>query len=183
MHLEQATLKAPPGLAALIQDLGNGENGFGGTPVARGEMDLDGFLQRCLDNADPGKVEPGFVPQTIFWVIDDDGQAVGMVRMRHYLNEKLRDHGGHIGYYIRKDRRGRGHARAALRLTLAEFIKLGEPRAMLTVNMDNLASIRVIEANGGVLESTGRETDGTEFGRYWIDLSGAPRRDAQTGTE
>jgi predicted acetyltransferase len=91
--------------------------------------------------------------------------------MRHYLNEKLRDHGGHIGYYIRKDCRGRGYARTALRQVLAEFSKLGERRAMLTVNLDNLASIRVIEACGGVLESTGQEENGDRFGRYWIDLN------------
>ena len=183
MHLEKISLTPPPGLASLIEDLGNGENGFGGTPVARGEMSLEQFLQDCLDMTDPKKVKPGFVAQTVFWVIDEDGEAVGMVRMRHALNEKLRHHGGHIGYYIRQDRRGRGHARAALRLTLAEFSKLGEPRAMLTVNLDNLASIRVIEANGGVLESTGREEDGTEFGRYWIDLTDASHRDAQPRME
>jgi predicted acetyltransferase len=50
-----------------------------------------------------------------------------------------------------------------------ELRKIGERRAMLTVDMDNKASIKVIEANGGVLESVGREEDGKEFGRYWIE--------------
>jgi predicted acetyltransferase len=41
---------------------------------------------------------------------------------------------------------------------------------MLTVNMDNIASIKVIETNGGVLESEGQDVDGQKFGRFWIEL-------------
>ncbi len=106
----------------------------------------------------------------MFWVVDEAGEAVGIVRMRHYLNEKLRERGGHIGYYIRRDQRGKGYAKEALHQALAILRNLGETRAMLTVNMDNIASIRVIEANGGVLESEGKDTEGKKFGRFWIEL-------------
>ncbi len=37
------------------------------------------------------------------------------VRLRHFLNDRLRDHGGHIGYFIKRDQRGRGYRTAALR--------------------------------------------------------------------
>lgn len=174
MRLEEASLHPPSGLSDFLTDLGTGENGFGGTPVATGELTVAEFLQRCLEMKAGKNIPPGYVPQTIFWVVDEEGKVIGMARVRHYLNDPLRERGGHIGYYIRRDRRGRGYAKEALRQALAEVRKFGETRALLTVNMDNLASIRVIQANGGVLESEGLGDQGQRFGRFWIDLSEQP---------
>ena len=171
MHLEPASLTAPRGLAELLADLGDGENGFNGTAVGRGEMTIPEYLQSCVDMTDASKLKPGYVPQTVFWVIDEAGEAVGLVRVRHYLNDKLRERGGHIGYYIRPSQRGKGYATQALRLALVELKQLGEDRAMLSMNESNLQSRRVIEANGGVLESIGLNEDGEEFCRYWIEIN------------
>ena len=170
MKLEPASLHAPRGLAELLSDLGAGENGFMGTSVHSGEQTLEGYLQRCIDMTDPGKLQPGYVPQTVFWVIDDDGEAVGMVRVRHYLNERLLEHGGHIGYYICHDQRGRGYGKEALRQALAKLRNVGEKRALLTVDMNNIASIKVIQANGGVHQDTVDDPDGSRMCRFWIEL-------------
>ena len=171
IRLEAVSTKAPPGLAELIADLGTGENGFGGTPVATGELTVEQYIQRCIEMTDVTKLRPGYVPQTIFWAVDEQGNAIGMVRLRHYLNERLKDDGGHIGYYVRRDQRSRGYGKEILRQALTELRKIGEERALLTVNLDNIASIKVIEANGGVFESEGQEPDGKRFGRYWIELN------------
>jgi predicted acetyltransferase len=170
MKLVAASTEIPKGLDELIADLGAGENGFSGTQVARGELTLPEYVQLCIDMTDPAKLRPGFVAQTVFWALDEDGLAVGMVRMRHTLNERLKDRGGHIGYYVRRNQRGKGYGQEMLRLALDELKKLGEKIALLTVEIDNAASIRVIAANGGVLESVGEEPDGKKFGRYWIEL-------------
>lgn len=170
MRLEAVSSNAPRGLAELLTDLGAGENGFGGTPVPGGELKLEEYLQHCIERTDVDKLPPGYVPQTVFWVVDDASEAIGMVRMRHYLNAKLKEHGGHIGYYIRHDKRGQGYAKEALRQALVVLRTVGEKRAMLTVDMDNIASIRVIESNGGVLESESEDADGKKFGRFWIEL-------------
>jgi predicted acetyltransferase len=164
----------PPGLGELLADLGGGENGFGGTPVHGGELTLEAYLRQCCDMPDPAKLTPGLVLQTIFWMLNAEGMAVGMVRMRHYLNDKLLFHGGHIGYFVRRDQRGKGHATEALRLALIELRKLGEGRALVTVALDNTPSIGVIERNGGRLENivTDPET-GEMYRRYWIDLEAA----------
>jgi predicted acetyltransferase len=172
MKLVAASMDIPNGLEELIADLGGGENGFGGTPVAGGEMTVREYVQRCIDMTDPAKLRPGLVQQTVFWALDDLGKAVGIVRMRHYLNDKLRERGGHIGYYVRRNQRGRGYGTEMLRLALLELKKLGETRALLTVELDNVGSMRVIEANGGVLESVGQEADGKKIGRFWIELNG-----------
>ena len=171
IRLEPASINAPRGLAELLTDLGTGENGFGGTPVATGELTLEEYLARCLEMTDPTKLRPGYVPQTVFWAIGEEGEAVGMVRVRHYFNDRLRDQGGHIGYYIRRDARGRGYGKEVLHQALVELRKIGEDRALLTVDMDNIPSIKVIQANGGVFESEGLDADGKRFGRFWIQLN------------
>ena len=58
---------------------------------------------------------------------------------------------GHIGYAVVPWRRREGHATRALGLLLTEIAPLGLPWVELTTEPDNLASICVIEANGGVL--------------------------------
>ena len=45
---------------------------------------------------------------------NDEGDYVGIVNLRHCLNEALRQGAGHIGYGIRPEYRGRGYATAAL---------------------------------------------------------------------
>lgn len=171
IRLEPASPNPPPGLKELLADLGAGENGFGGTPVHAGKATLEEYLRQCCDMPDPTKLRPGLVPQTVFWALDASGKAIGIVRLRHHLNDKLRVHGGHIGYFVRHDQRGRGYGKEMLRLALDELRRLGEKRALITADPDNTPSIRVIEANGGQLSdlSTDAET-GARYRRYWIDL-------------
>ena len=165
----------PPGLRELLEDIGDGENGYMGTPVPSGKMTLAAYLRQCVDLTDPAKVPAGLVPQTIFWVLDESGTAIGMVRMRHRLTEKLRTHGGHIGLYLRRDRRGRGLAKEILRLVLTELRKTGEPRALLTIAENNLPSIRSVESAGGRLEDVRPDPEsGRMLRRYWIDLPPGP---------
>jgi predicted acetyltransferase len=171
MKLAASSLDPPPGLRELLADLADGENGFSGTPVHAGAMTLKEYLQSCVDMTDPAKLKPGLVPQTTFWLLDNRGEAVGMVRVRHHLNDRLRLNGGHVGYYIRKDRRGRGYGAEILRLALIELRTLGEKRILVTVHPDNEPSIRVVEANGGRFEDLSEDPDtGAPIKRFWIEL-------------
>ena len=58
---------------------------------------------------------------------------------------------GHIGYAVVPWKRGRGYATRALALLLPEVRKEGLAYVELTTDPDNLASQKVITANGGVL--------------------------------
>lgn len=146
----------------MLQDIGAEENGFMNPARDVAWEDFPAHLSGQLEKGrNPG---PGRVPQTIFWLLDG-GEVLGFSKMRHCLNEGLMKRGGHIGYGIRASRRGLGHGRTILALTLAELAKLGVDRALLTCDAANLPSRRVIEANGGILES---EEEGEL--RYWIGL-------------
>jgi predicted acetyltransferase len=96
--------------------------------------------------------------------------VLGTARLRHRLNESLRNAGGHIGYDIRPSERRKGYGNAILAMVLPRARELGLRRVLLTCAADNVASARIIERNGGVLESRGRLPDGRELLRYWIDL-------------
>ena len=58
---------------------------------------------------------------------------------------------GHVGYSVVPWKRGRGYATRALQLLLTQAGEEGLPYIDLTTNSDNIASRRVIEANGGKL--------------------------------
>ena len=171
MRLDDVSLNPPKGLNEFLADLGDGESGFSGTPVHNGQVSLAEYLQSCCDGKDESKLEPDLVPQTIFWVLDSDNKVVGMLKVRHRLVESTRINGGHIGFFIHPSHRRKGYGKQALALALAELKKLGEPKALITVYPENIASIRIVETNGGQLEDTIFDTRTEhEINRYWIKL-------------
>jgi predicted acetyltransferase len=113
---------------------------------------------------------PGLVAETTFWLIDG-ATFIGRLSLRHELNAALTQHGGHIGYEIRPTKRRQGYGTLALKLGLMEARQRSLPRVLITCDDTNLASARIIESNGGLLENTvlvnGRSIPTR---RYWIDL-------------
>jgi predicted acetyltransferase len=112
-----------------------------------------------------GEVRPDWVHCTNLWWVEGD-EYIGRMSIRHELNYWLREVGGHIGYDVRRSRRGEGHATAMLAAALPIAHDLGIELALLTCDDDNVASRRVIERNGGVLEDERRGKL-----RYWVPTS------------
>ena len=107
------------------------------------------------------------VPESVFWVIED-GQMVGRISIRHYLNDKLKNQGGHIGYQVASSFRRKGLAKQILKLSLLEAKQIGLSKVLLTTDKSNVASQKVIEANNGLFDPT----NSTESHlHYWITLS------------
>ncbi len=82
-----------------------------------------------------------------------DGDFAGVISVRWQPGSvALPEHMlGHVGYTVVRWKRGRGYATAALRDLLPEIGALGLPYVELSTDVGNLASQRVIMANGGVL--------------------------------
>jgi predicted acetyltransferase len=164
--------EAVPGeLEAVLRELGPGSSRFGGTSFGRGQCTLQAFLQECRDAEDEDKISADLVPQSTCWLVKDTYQVVGIVRVRHRLNQRLLQFGGHIGYYVRPSERGNGYGKAALRLGLEKLRPHGASRALLTVNPANTVSALVVLANGGVKDGQGTDPiSGEVVDRYWIEL-------------
>ena len=147
-----------------------------------GSMDGAGGLRRLesgrawLDEVErfsrPETVPEGKVVSTQFILVREaDDRLLGMLQLRHDLNDYLRRIAGHIGYSVRPSERRRGYAKRMLAMALDEARKLGLERVMISCSVENEASRRTILSNGGVFESTVLdETDGELLERYWIEL-------------
>ncbi len=110
------------------------------------------------------------VPVSLHWLVVD-ATFVGELSFRHVLNDYLRLSGGHMGYGIRPSLRGRGFGKRLLALGKEAAARRGLTRLLITCHDDNIASARVIEANGGVLEDIVDDIfGGGPLRRYWIEL-------------
>ena len=144
--------------------------GYAGTDFSRAEMDTaEGFARYVawrLDSAlEDSPRTHGHVPCTYFWVVDDaePDTYLGTASIRHRLTPFLHELGGHVGYSVRPSARRRGVATQALRLLLPHAASLGIDPVLVTCDVDNVGSAKVIEANGGVLEDV---REGKK--RYWV---------------
>lgn len=121
-------------------------------------------------NSKESTVLDGFVPASTFLAVSiDDHTLVGLIDIRHRLNEYLLHCGGHIGYSIRKTKRRKGYATEMLKLALEECKKLKLQKVLVTCDKDNIASQKTILSCNGILENEVVD-DGKVFKRYWIHL-------------
>ena len=158
---------------AARDDWGPGihEDGFGLGAEDDVETD-DGFaawVHRLRPETDAAlPPAPGQVRGTCWWIVEGDA-VLGAIAMGYQLNERaLRV--GQIGYGIRPSARGRGLAKWALGQVLLTAATEGLDRVLITCRDDNVASARVIEHNGGVLENV-RDTESGRIRRYWVTLA------------
>lgn len=117
---------------------------------------------------------PNRVAATAYWLVDEDAQRfLGLIDIRHQLNESLLRYGGHIGYAVRLGEWNKGYGTLMLSLALPHARALGITRCLITCDDDNPASARVMEKNGFVLgDKVENLIDGQAIltRRYWRTL-------------
>ena len=155
---------------ACRNDWGPGlhEDGFG----IGADDDLDspeGFADWVHDQVrlthPPGSPCPQEQHSSPRWIVEDD-QVRGGIALRHIADDKR----GDIGYGVCPSARRRGLATWALAQMLNEAkAALSVDRLLVVCEADNVASIRTIERNGGVLECIRTGIHGP-VRRYWITL-------------
>lgn len=126
-------------------------------------------------------VPEGFVPNS-YLVGVVNGRIIGRLSLRHTLNEFLRSYGGHIGYGVIPSQRGKGYATEMLRRALPICADLGIDQALVSCDVDNIASQKVIERNGGIFDSVTNLADLKVQKRlYWIYPSDQIRPTVEIG--
>lgn len=122
-----------------------------------------------IQNSIEETVMQGWVPASTFIAVDENDEIVGMIDIRHRLNDFLFKQGGHIGYSVRKSQRRKGYATKMLSMALDVCKSLGIEKCLITCDKSNIASARTIMKSGGLLEN--EIIDGEEIiSRYWISL-------------
>ena len=152
------------------------EESLAESPIINGSAGLDRFssieiwFEELKKRSSEDTVPEGLVPSsTYLGVREKDNYIVGMIDIRHYLNEYLTQAGGHIGYGVRKTERNKGYAKQMLKLALEKCKELKIKKVLITCDEDNIASEKVILSANAKLEDI-RNVDGENKKRFWIDL-------------
>jgi predicted acetyltransferase len=116
-------------------------------------VDFPDYVAKVNDWPKGLNLPTGWVPNS-FLVGVVNGKIIGRLSLRHQLNDFLRSHGGHIGYGVVPSERKRGYASEMLRQALPLCVGLGIEQVLMTCEIDNIASRKGIEKNGGVYNSS-----------------------------
>jgi len=110
-----------------------------------------------------------FVRDSVYWAINNQEEVFGRISIRHELNDFLRKAGGHIGYIVRPSARRKGVATEMLRQVLHTEKAKELKKMLITCDIDNIASKKIIEKNGGELIDKVFIAKGRPYKfRYWI---------------
>jgi predicted acetyltransferase len=160
-----------------IQDYRNDFLVHGGSMDGCGSLRRFDRTQDWLDQvellAHAETTPPDLVPMTQYiYVRESDNKIVGVIQIRHYLNEFLEKYAGHIGYSVCPSERKKGYATQMLKRVLPECKRLGIDKVLVCCVQGNEGSKKTILNNGGEYESTVylKERD-VYLERYWIDLT------------
>ena len=152
--------------------LAAGSSMSGAVSLVRFENTQD-WLDHVERYKNPKTVPPDRVPTTQYiYVREQDDKIVGLIQIRHYLNESLAKYSGHIGYSVAPSEQRKGYATQMLGLALEKCRELGIDRVLISCVPENEGSRRTIMKNEGIYESTVYEEEsGRYLERYWIDLA------------
>jgi predicted acetyltransferase len=144
-----------------------------GTGALDSHLDnYDGWLKKLENDLDYNNIKPDRVPaNTYFAIREKDNKIIGMINIRHKLNDYLLERGGHIGYGVRPTERKKGYATNILSLGLKRCKELGITKVLITCHKDNIGSVKTIQNNNGVLENEIIDDENKKIlQRYWVNL-------------
>lgn len=162
MQLSWPSLELLPGYVAALERGWSPDN-VRGEAAAREQLakiaaDAPAFVAGLVDRE--GRGDPVILPdgssvarlpgyQRWLW----DGEFCGVIgfRWQRGTNELPPHCLGHVGYAVVPWKRRQGHATQALKLLLPQARLEGLEYVEITTDPENIASQRVVEANGGVL--------------------------------
>ena len=160
IELRQLSLQDGEVIQEMIQEIGPGENWF---ENSWHNQDFQEFLQKNYNNSKGIDLPEWYVPQTIYRLFIDE-KPVGYGKLRHHLTEYLLKVWWHCGYCIRPSARGKWYGNIILQEILWKAKEIWIIKMLLTCDINNTASRKVIEKNWGILENI------EEKCRYRIDI-------------
>ncbi len=140
----------------------HGETTINGSELLDQTDSYDEWLRSVKDNASSETVDPSWVVTDTYFAFDENDRLVGIIDLRHELNDFLKDF-GNSGYSVRPTERRKGYATEMLGLILERAQQTGMDKLQLSVERSNEASVKTILKNGGKYERSftfeGEEAD------------------------
>lgn len=130
--------------------------------------DYNEWLISVTNNTHYETVNPNWVVTDTFFAVDESDRIVGIIDLRHTLNEFLKDF-GNCGYSVRPSERRKGYATEMLRLILGIAANAGLSELRLVAESTNEPSVKTIMKNGGIYERS-FESQGKQADVYRISL-------------
>lgn len=147
----------------MLQEIPKNENGFINTVNGMTFEEYKKWLILSNDMSRGIGLEDWQVPSNTYWLFVE-GHPVGRGNLRHFLTDKLRAEGGHVGYAIRQSERNKGYGTVLLKMIIEEARKMNIEKVLLTVRNGNTNSIKVALNNNGKIEKVNEERH-----YIWID--------------
>ena len=152
LSLKKAAMDDGMDIYQFLQQLPTEENGFVNSAAGKSYEEFRQWLRGTVTNSQQTGIVDGWkVPQSTYWLYLD-GRPIGYGKIRHFLTEKLKETGGHLGISIHPQYRGRGYGTAFIGLLVEESRKLGIDEILFTIRNENCASIKATLASGAVLQ-------------------------------
>lgn len=146
----------------------NGEMIINGSELLDKIESYEEWLVYVTNNMSIDTVNPTWVVTDTFFAVDENDRIVGIIDLRHTLNNFLKDF-GNSGYSVRPSERRKGYATEMLKQVMAVAKSAGLQKIHLTAFKNNEPSIKTIIKNGGVYERS-CEFQGEQADIYEIKL-------------
>jgi Predicted acetyltransferase len=110
------------------------------------------------------------VAATLLLGINDDDKIVGIIQLRHRLNEELLLYYGHIGYSVRPNERRKGYAKDMLKQCIELAQTKGISKLLISCDKTNIASKNTILSCCEIETLEEIEKDEEIIEKYWINI-------------
>lgn len=165
MKIEKIEVKHIEQIKEIVKEYNENQEDYNGAFFIKDVTNYEEKIKE-LENASNGILDnPTFVPYTCYIGLVNN-KIVGVGSLRHYLNDYLKEFGGHIGYSIRPSERKKGYGTKMLELLKEEAKKMEIKELLITCYSDNFGSQKVITNNGGVF--IGEVTDDNKITYKYI---------------
>lgn len=128
----------------------NGEMTINGSGLFDRIEDYSEWLNSVTMNRSEETVDPNWVVTDTYFAVNETGRIVGIIDLRHELNDFLKDL-GNTGLSVRPSERRMGYAGEMLSLIIEKAGNIGMSELYLSAKKSNTPSIKTITKNGGRL--------------------------------
>ncbi|MDF1617979.1 GNAT family N-acetyltransferase [Petrocella sp. FN5] len=140
------------------------------THYVKAEKNFSEFMNELIDMSEGVNIKKGWAPCSSYWLIDNNEEVIGVIRIRHRVDNDSLEMAGHIGYEIKSSKRKKGYGQRLLELGLMEARKIGLQKVLITCDEDNVASKRMIEkCKSKYKKSIFDEESGKNILQYEVD--------------